>query len=142
MRTNSLEPCFAVQLGCERASQARTMRGASATVEVWSDGLGGSLHIGNVPPLAHLRTLAHAQQPVVIMNLCSWWTGYTDLIAQLGLEQNRFPAGRSDVLAIVTALKKACLPRAAKDGGEGFAPARVLLHCETGAFAAVLGCSR
>ena len=126
-----------------------TMRG-SPTVDVWSSPK-ASLFIGGVPSLDHLRALARTahSQPVVIINCCAWWAGFRDLYASLGLEQSRFPSGRSDVLAIVTALKKACGPSATRDaaggseggGGEanaGGAPVRVLLHCETGAFAAAV----
>ena len=115
---------------------------ATEAVEVWRgvEGRGGacSLSVCGVPPLAMLRSLAFGahSEPVIIVNLCGWWAGYTEVYASLGLQQIRFPAGSADVLEVVATLRKICL-EGGGGGGESSSGAsvRVVLHCETGALA-------
>ena len=86
----------------------------------------------------------HATPTRTTINLCGFWAGYTELYASLGLQQLRHPSGSSDVLEIVRTLKKALQPSGGggDGGGDGgaatTAPPQVLLHCESGAFAAAV----
>ena len=121
-----------------RAISSHTIEPA---VELWSSA-SGTLSICGVPPLEKIRSLtrdAHAQ-PILIVNLCAWWVGWRDMYDQLGIEQMRYPCGSSDVVAIVAALKKALNSRGGEGEAEGGSarPLRVILHCESGAFAAAV----
>jgi len=142
----------------ETLYRALTSRAGSPSVEVWESADGGrSLSVGAIPPLASVRALARYApgERVVVVNLCSWWAGFGELYAAHGLIQTRHPCGSADVLAIVTALRKIGLGEGGGggSGGEGQGGSedsaaaagagngervRVLLHCETGAFAAAV----
>jgi uncharacterized membrane protein YgcG len=142
-------------------SGGKSQNSPPIAVECWSGGSNASsLCISGVPPLSVLRRCAYDQSQgtqTVVVNLCSWWSGHAGMCAELGIEYARFPAGRADTLDVVAFLKRKLLLHPGSGGGggggggssgggggggeatdDGSHAVRVLMHCETGAFAAAV----
>lgn len=131
-------------LGEQLYRAASLPAGEQAEVEVAASADGSAawwLSVSGVPTPARIRALSLLRAEgvdVVVINVCSWWTGHAALLGELGIEHVRLARGRADVTEMVHAVRKRLTPTAAHQKEGQRRPVRVLVHCETGALAAVV----